>query len=146
MWKNVNKLYRASLLLVVLLVMAMQATAQPSVESITEVSGGVELTVTNSDEFYVGALPFVLKIGDKTFSKSRHPDNGDIHTLIFLIPSEVFAQLEESAAVDLGYGRVEVVAASSSSSTALSKPSFPSEAGKRQWSLGGLNKQQLESN
>lgn len=136
-----------------LITLSSQSIAAPTITSAIEVGDTVELTVNNTDDFSVGALPFVLKIGDTTFKKSRAPSSGELNTLIFLIPSDTFNQLNEDDLVNLGYGGIEddladlnnSNTASTTKRTTLSqqKSSKQRDGSKRKWALGGLKKQQL---
>lgn len=128
--------------LLLITVVPSQAIAQPSISVLRDIGNRVEITVTNPDEFYVGAMPYVLKIGEGRFTNSRHPADGDLHTLIFSIALQDFNQLTSGDSINLGYGNVEVVQAASNKTIARSAAAEPDNA-KRQWSLGTLDKQLL---
>ena len=133
------------------IILSSQTIAEPTITSADKVGDIIELTVNNSNDFSVGALPYVLKIGDSVFKKSRSPSNGDLNTLIFLIPSDTFDQLKEDDLVNLGYGDVEdnlvdldEVSAGKTIKNGQ-KTSAQSLNPKRKWALGGFKKQQLSS-
>ena len=107
---------RISLLFSVLAV-SQQSFAELTITSVTEADDTIELTVRNTDNFTVGALPYVLKIGDARFRRSRSPSDGALDTLIFLIPRDTFNQLNEGDLVDLGYGGVDDILAAQASRT-----------------------------
>ena len=145
---------RISLLFSVLAV-SQQSFAELTITSVTEADDTIELTVRNTDNFTVGALPYVLKIGDARFRRSRSPSDGALDTLIFLIPRDTFNQLNEGDLVDLGYGSVDDNLAAQASQ--ISKNSNRTSANqqlqnqdqglhsKRQWAMGRFNKKKLLS-
>lgn len=121
---------------------SLQSIAEPTITAVSKAGNIVEITLSNSDNFMVGALPYVLKIGDTTLRKSRNPSGGDENILIFSIPSDAFDQLNEDDLVDLGYGEIETI--TGKSTLAQQKTSAQSHAGsKHRWSLGGFKKQHL---
>jgi hypothetical protein len=63
----------------------------------------IEIEVRSSRPFPVRALPPVLRIGNREFSRSRHPDDGRLDTLIFRIPLEDFAELTSKDPVTVFY-------------------------------------------
>jgi hypothetical protein len=72
----------------------------------------IEITVSSSRDFPVGALPnvmrFVTPSGDREYGISRSPDTGadagTLKKLVFSIPGAEFAQIPDGAPVFLQYG------------------------------------------
>lgn len=63
----------------------------------------VEVEVLADQPFRFGAMPAVLVVGDRTFSRSRHPPDGRLDTLIFMIDAAEFDALEDGAEASVGY-------------------------------------------
>ena len=142
-------------LLFSLLALSQQSFAELTIISAAETNDTIELTVRNTDNFTVGALPYVLKIGDARFSRSRSPSDGALDTLIFLIPRDTFNQINEGDLVALGYGGIDdsLVAQASRTSQSSNRTSTNTQLqkqdqglhSKRQWSMGRFNKKTLLS-
>jgi len=65
-------------------------------QRLTSTNEGIEFELWSSVPFPVRALPPILRIGDRDFLSSRHPDDGRLDTLIFLIGVEDFESLTAS--------------------------------------------------
>ena len=98
---------KAILPFMLLAILSSQALAQPSILSISETAGGVEITINDPDGFRVGALPYALMVGDKAFWRSYHPGNGDTRTLAFLLTIQEFNQLQLNDSIVLDYGGID---------------------------------------
>jgi hypothetical protein len=64
----------------------------------------IEIEIHSVQPFPVRAIPPVLRIGAREFHFSRSPDDGDLHTLIFLLSPAEFAQLSSGEDVSVHYG------------------------------------------
>jgi hypothetical protein len=62
----------------------------------------VEVEVTSSESLDFGADSPVLVLGDRGFNRSRHPADGNMNVLVFILDAEEFDSLSPSAAVGLG--------------------------------------------
>src|SRR5713101_8741648 len=92
-----------------LLLAAMPALAKEStvkqVSSIKTAKSGIDVAITREKEFLQSNLP-VLNIGDQVESTiSRYPDDGDMHTLIFTVPVELFKKAKNGDRLTFRYGR-----------------------------------------
>jgi hypothetical protein len=82
--------------------------AEPAVNTISgirAVESGVEIELHSSRPFPVRNQITVLRIGDKEFTKSRYPKDGNLDTLIFKLTSDEFGQLANGDPVRVQYGR-----------------------------------------
>ena len=68
---------------------------------------GVEVEVTSSRAFPVRAIPPVLQVGSREFSRSLRPADGDLDTLIFLLEHREYARLRSGEPTYVVYGRGE---------------------------------------
>jgi hypothetical protein len=73
--------------------------------SIERRAGIVEIRVESTEPFPFGAMPPVLVIGDKAFGRSKHPPDGQLNVLIFMIDAAEYAALPAGAEVSVGYLR-----------------------------------------
>jgi hypothetical protein len=142
MWKRVPRIgWRLpGVPIVGFLAAALNLVASPSlsraeedtrVAEIRALDSAVEITVTSSEPFPVRALPPVLMIGDARFARSRHPDDGSLGTLIFVIPIEDFALLNDGDPIRVGYGLSPAAEAKGA-------------AAGQEWDLGRLDKSGLQ--
>ena len=70
------------------------------------VSGpAIEIEVRSDGRFPVRNELVVLRVGAREFLLSRYPASGDLHTLIFTLTSQEFAQLVDGDPVIVQYGR-----------------------------------------
>lgn len=101
---------------------------------------GVEIEIRSSRSFPVRALPPVLRIGDLDFTLSRNSDDGRLDTLIFLVPTEEFAD------IDPENGPMQVLYALSIESqvTRSGRPEAVPEPGGLVWDFGTLRKELLD--
>ncbi len=65
---------------------------------------GVEIELQSSRLFPARNELAVLRIGTRTFLRSRYPDSGDLHALILFLTSAEFAALTSGDPVTVGYG------------------------------------------
>lgn len=100
----------------------------------------VEVEVTSTREFPVRALPPVLRIGEQTFSLSRNPEDGRLDTLIFRVPADRFASLENGAPVEVFYALS--LETDPGTGRVTSTVRAPGEEG---WSFGPLQKSLLDN-
>jgi hypothetical protein len=75
------------------------------IERVEKGPSGVEIELSSSRPFPVRALPPVLQVGSSEFSNSFRRSDGDLHTLIFLLTHQEFAQLRSGARTFVVYGR-----------------------------------------
>ena len=101
----------------------------------------IEIEVQSSTEFPVGGQIPVLLVGSKEFAKSRHPEDGSLNTLIFILETDQFEQLADGEAVTLGFGRRHA-GGDLTSVTPMAGQSGMPESG-RHWKFGTLNKSLL---
>lgn len=100
----------------------------------------IEFEVSSTKEFPVRALPPVLSIGEQTFSLSRNPEDGRLDTLIFRIPADRFASLENGAPVEVFYAlSMETDPETGRISSAVKAP------GEEGWTFGPLQKSLLDN-
>jgi hypothetical protein len=81
--------------------------AAPASKALPNNQPGFEVVVTSSVAFPVRDELAVLRIDDQMFALSRYPDDGDIHTLIFTLSSDQFAQINSGDPVTVQYGTDE---------------------------------------
>jgi hypothetical protein len=67
--------------------------------------GDVEIELESATAFAVRDELIVLRIGSRTFTRSRHPADGDLRRLIFVLPSSEFARLPPGETVTVEHGR-----------------------------------------
>jgi hypothetical protein len=82
--------------------------AEPAVNTISgirTVESGIEIELHSSRPFPVRNQITVLRIGDKEFTKSRYPKDGNLDTLIFKLTPDEFGQLANGDPVRVQYGR-----------------------------------------
>jgi hypothetical protein len=82
--------------------------AEPAVNTISgirTVESGVEIELHSSRPFPMRNQITVLRIGDKEFTKSRYPKDGNLDTLIFKLTPDEFGQLANGDPVRVQYGR-----------------------------------------
>ncbi len=75
-----------------------------SSSSVLKGNPGVEITVWSVKRFPVRNELAVLRIGKKEFTRSRYPDNGDTHTLVFTLTKEEFDRTSDGDSVRVYYG------------------------------------------
>ncbi len=78
------------------------AIASDAVE-LLETADGLELVVTAEEDFYMGALLWILRIGRLEFDRSYHPD-GALTRLAFPIPATAVEMLADGDGIDVRYG------------------------------------------
>lgn len=78
-----------------------------AIEKIKSGATNVEIQLKSSRPFPVRAIPPELHIGSETFSRSFRPEDGDLNSLIFLLPAKDFAQLRVGEPMRVVYGRGE---------------------------------------
>ncbi len=128
-----------------------EAYSDPVITDISPTIDNVEITVVDTDGFYVGALPYELKIGEQRIRKSKHPDNGDQKILIFLLDKKEFDNLKEQDLVEMGYGSADDKSIPSNTANkpnqSLAKKSTDlaknTEKKKKYWNMGAFNKSTL---
>jgi hypothetical protein len=76
----------------------------PELRGIRAADTRIEIEVWSPDPFPVRALSPVLRIGQREFTLSRHPDGGDLHTLIFILTVEEFGRVSSGEDVTVHYG------------------------------------------
>ena len=103
---NLASLKKTVLLASWLPMLSINSIADPSVKRITEKETVYEIEIVNDEPFYMGALPYELKIGEQRFHRSRHPESGDLTTIIFEVDRTVIQALGNDKDIQLGYGRV----------------------------------------
>jgi hypothetical protein len=118
-------------------VLAAAQTRKPdvnTVKSIRTVGSTVEIEVHSSREFPVLDDVVVLRIGTKEFFLSKSPENGDLHTLIFMVPAADFSQLADGEPMSVGFGKGRAALPEQAADAA--------RAATRRWDFGKLNKSQ----
>lgn len=75
-----------------------------SIKSIKTVKAGVDITITSANGFFRQDLP-ILRIGNRDFTISRSPDNGDPNTLIFTLSTTDFQNARSGEKVTFRYGQ-----------------------------------------
>lgn len=61
------------------------------IDSIKAIGSFVDVAFTSPDEFPVRDALIQVHFGDQIFTLSRVPANGDLHTIVFSIPANDFA-------------------------------------------------------
>jgi hypothetical protein len=74
------------------------------VVAVRRINSGIEIELYSDMPFPARALFPVLCIGMEGFVLSRPPDDGDFHTIIFLLSEEEFARLRQGDPVTIQYG------------------------------------------
>lgn len=97
----------------------------------------IEVTVSSSEPYYVGAEKHILCIGDESFSRSRLVDTEDGNELVFLIPVSKYNALQSGDEVYMVYGSamLEIVRNQEVSKSDLEN---------RYWELGQFNPEMTE--
>ncbi len=93
---------------VVASVLPMVAAEQGNaIKSIGLAASGVdmEIELESTTEFPVRDQLVVLRIGSRAFTRSRHPADGSLNRLIFVLRYDEFARLQPGEAVAVEYGR-----------------------------------------
>jgi hypothetical protein len=127
-----------SCLLLLVPVLAAAQTRKPdvnTVKSVRAVDSKVEIEVHSTREFPVRDDVIVLRIGKKEFSQSRSPENGDLHTLIFMVPADEFAELGDGEPMTIGFGKGRADLPEQAADAARDAT--------RRWDFGKLDKSQL---
>jgi hypothetical protein len=97
---------------VLLFLLPLSATAagneMNTIQSIKAVPSGIEIELNSTKPFPVRSQITVLRIGGNEFTRSRHPENGSLNTLIFTLTSDEFGQTATGDPVRVQYGRGEV--------------------------------------
>jgi hypothetical protein len=70
---------------------------------LVETADGLSAIVSSDEGFTVGALFWILRIGDTEFSLSRYPDVS-LNRLEFPIPDEALSRLRDGDGIDVRYG------------------------------------------
>lgn len=113
-----------------------EIAAQSGEASITKIetkNETVEITITTTSRFKMGANPYVLYMGDHFFNKSLHPQGSKGNVLVFYVPKGEFNEVQNGSTVFLSYGLQ-----SKSSFQASAKTG---ELSGKYWKLGKLNKE-----
>lgn len=112
-WLSMSLLLMFLLLLIYLqgLSPATEMNIIKSIKTVTVPTPGIEIEVYSTTPFPVRALPPVLQIGNREFTRSRYPTVSNfeqaqeqLHTLIFFLPAEEFADLATGDPVTVYYG------------------------------------------
>lgn len=64
---------------------------------------GLSVLVSSDEGFTVGALAWILRIGDTEFSLSRYPDFST-NRIEFPIPDDALSRLQDGDGIDIRYG------------------------------------------
>lgn len=67
----------------------------------------IEIELHSSREFPILNQVVVLRVGTRDFFKSRTPEDGSLHTLIFSVPADVFDDLPDGAGLTVRFGKGE---------------------------------------
>ncbi|MDD5571874.1 MAG: hypothetical protein PHD97_12060 [Bacteroidales bacterium] len=94
----------------------------------------IEITITTPTHFHQGANPYVLYIGDKYFSMSKEPKNGEGRNLVFFVPLSEYNELADGSTATLVYGFYNENAPSGNGDNVSREFIGP------HWQLGKLNK------
>lgn len=70
---------------------------------LVETADGLSVIVSSDEGFTVGALMWVLRIGDTEFSLSRYPDFST-NRLEFSIPGDALSRLSDGDGIGIRYG------------------------------------------
>jgi hypothetical protein len=65
----------------------------------------MEIELESATDFAVRDELVILRIGSRTFTRSRHPADGDLKRLIFLLRPDEFARFQPGESVTVEYGR-----------------------------------------
>ena len=101
----------------------------------------VEVYLSKKDGFHVGASRPALRIGSQLFVLSRHPESGDLTTLIFPIPRQVYAAMEDDEPIYFAERESELVL---ERPTAAQRKAREAVIPPGTWFLGLLKKSWLE--
>jgi hypothetical protein len=100
----------APLLLVLGLLPALASAQQVNViKNIQTTQAGIEIELTSPTPFPVRNAVVMLRIGNQEFTTSRHPEDGNLNTLIFTVPPEQLARAAAGERVVVQYGHDESV-------------------------------------
>ena len=100
----------APLLLVLGLLPALASAQQVNViKNIRTTQVGIEIELTSPTPFPVRNEVVILRIGNQEFTTSRHPEDGNLNTLIFTVQPERFARAAVGERVVVQYGRDDSV-------------------------------------
>jgi len=70
---------------------------------LVETAEGLSVIVSSDEGFTVGALVWILRIGDTEFSLSRYPDFST-NRIEFPIPDDALSRLQDGDGIDIRYG------------------------------------------
>jgi hypothetical protein len=108
---------------------------RPAAPSVGQAAAAeIELELYSSREFPVLNQVVVLRIGTRDFLKSRTPDDGSLHTLIFSVPADVFDSLPDGAALAVRFGKAD---------PGGPPDVAPARANRLRWDFGSLDKSLL---
>lgn len=72
--------------------------------TLCETDVGYDLAITRDEPFARASLFWVLRVGDRSFHRSRFGEAGDPHTLVYPLSDRSIARLEDGDAISIGYG------------------------------------------
>ena len=78
------------------------------IKTIQRTQAGIEIELTSPTPFPVRNEVVVLRIGTQEFTTSRHPEDGNLNTLIFTVPPEQLARAAGERVI-VQYGHNESV-------------------------------------
>ena len=70
---------------------------------LVETADGQSVILSSEDGFTVGALVWILRIGDTEFSLSRYPDSST-NRIEFPIPDDALSRLQDGDGIGIRYG------------------------------------------
>jgi hypothetical protein len=105
------------------------------VKSVKSVDSTVEIELHSSKAFPIRDEVVVLRIGNKEFYRSKHPENGSLNTLIFMLSAKEFAALADGQAMTVKFGRGDDQAGEMQAARQRGEP---------RWDFGKLDKRLLD--
>jgi hypothetical protein len=102
---------------------------------IAKAAAEIEIELYSSREFPIVNQVVVLRIGTRDFLKSRSPEDGSLHTLIFSVPADVFDSLPDGAPLAVRFGK--------SDPDTQQDAARERAASRRRWDFGSLDKSKL---
>ena len=105
------------------------------VKSVKSVDSTVEIELHSSKPFPIRDEVVVLRIGNKEFYRSKHPENGSLNTLIFMLSAKEFSALADGQPMIVKFGR---------GNDAAGEIQAARERGEPRWDFGKLDKRLLD--
>lgn len=114
-----------------------QEKQKATVSLIRQNGNTVTVTITSSEEFYIGGNTHILHIGNKHYDRNEQNNVDGKGILKFFIPANEFKVLKNGTKMYLTYGELDM-------ENEQEIEAYSKERESRCWALGKLNKKMLK--